>query len=98
MRRRSFFALAAHALLVLTGAAAAETRNTYRTDRVYRLTLAPGESCDQAWARHRPRAAHDASPAAKAALASSGLPANVFIELKNGLCIITLFSRSLAPQ
>lgn len=98
MRRRSCFALAVHGVLVLTGGASAEARNAYRTERVYRLAPAPGESCDKAWTRHRPRAADDASPAEKAALASSELPANTFVELKNGLCIVTLFSRSIPPK
>jgi hypothetical protein len=85
-------------VLVLTGVVTAEARNTYRTERVYRLAPAPGESCDETWIRHRPRAADDARPAEKAALASSELPANTFIELRNGLCIVTLFSRSIPIQ
>lgn len=98
MRRRSCFALMMHGLLILTEVVPAEARNTYRTERVYRLTLAPGESCGQAWERRRPPAADDASAAEKAALSSSEPPANTFVEAKDGLCIVTLFSRSIPLQ
>ncbi|MFA6968062.1 MULTISPECIES: hypothetical protein [Bosea] len=98
MRHRSCFALAVLGLLVLSGVAPVEAGNTYRTERIYRLMPAPGESCRQVWDRHRPRAADDASQAEKAALASPGLPVNASAELRDGLCIVTLFSRSFVPQ
>lgn len=96
MRPRSCFALAAQGLLVLGGVVPAEARNTYRTERIYRLTLVPGESCGEAWNRHRPRLADDASQEERMAPSSRGLPANAFAEPRDGLCIITLFSRPCA--
>ncbi|WP_291821462.1 hypothetical protein [Bosea sp. (in: a-proteobacteria)] len=98
MRRRSCLALAALGLVAASGVAPATAGNTYRTERIYRLTLAPGESCGQAWERHRPRVADDASQAEQAALAAPGLPADAFVELRAGLCIVTLFSRSFTPR
>ncbi|MFG1378431.1 hypothetical protein [Xanthobacter autotrophicus] len=48
-------------MLALNGVTAAVARNAFRTERVYRLTLASGERCGQAWERHQPRAADHAS-------------------------------------
>lgn len=98
MRSKPSVALAALGLLAWTGIAPTQARSVYRTERIFHLPLAPGESCAQAWAKLQPDELDEAALRRSGAAISLHLPVYSFAEIEDRICILTLFSLSPAPQ
>ncbi|MCP4733080.1 MAG: hypothetical protein GY873_02705 [Bosea sp.] len=85
-------------LLAWTGIAPTQARSVYRTERIFHLPLAPGESSAQAWAKPQPDELDEAALRRSGATISSRLPVHSFAEIEDRICTFTLFSLSPAPQ
>ncbi|MCP4565901.1 hypothetical protein [Bosea sp. (in: a-proteobacteria)] len=98
MRSKPSVALVAMGLLAWTGIAPTQARSVYRTERIFHLPLAPGESSAQAWAKPQPDELDEAALRRSGATISSRLPVHSFAEIEDRICTFTLFSLSPAPQ
>lgn len=85
-------------LVCCGGSSLSHARNIYRTERIFHLPRAPGETCAQSWGRLQPDELDQEALRGRTAVRPTDLPPNSFVELKEGACIITLYSRSLAPR
>ena len=92
MNSRTVIAVMVLDALVGLDASAADARNRYRTERIYALTLQPGETCASAWQRQPKPTGSYAIRGAGRAPVRFGMD---FAVTKDGRrCIVTVFSIS----